>query len=436
MSYKVRLPILHPGQVGAYRTPGRYKAVRCGRRWGKTAFGVTIAVDAAVKGEYVGWFTPDYKIQAESYNDILDLVLPVKLSSSKLDRVIRTITGGRIDFWTLENERAGRSRKYHKIIIDEAAFTKPEMIDIWEKSIQPTLLDYQGIAWVLSNTNGTDATNFFYRICNEPRYGFSVYHAPTMQNPLIPERLKGEGEVVYQLRRQEEFDRIKRENLPLVYQQEYLAEFVDWSGTAFFEKEKILYEGEPVEYPTRCDVVFATVDTAVKTGKDNDGTAVSFWARNKLVGHPLTLLDWDIVQLEGAMLEVWIPTILQRLEQFARECGARFGNAGVWIEDKSAGEILLQQARPKGLRVHPIDSRLTAMGKTERAIAASPYVYQGLVKISRHAWDKQSIFHQIHRNHWAAQFLEFRVGQENKEDDLLDTATYGIVIALGDGKGM
>src|ERR1700722_13365855 len=32
---EVRLPILHADQVGAYNTPGRFLALRCGRRWGK-----------------------------------------------------------------------------------------------------------------------------------------------------------------------------------------------------------------------------------------------------------------------------------------------------------------------------------------------------------------------------------------------------------------
>jgi hypothetical protein len=36
------------------------------------------------------------------------------------------------------------------------------------------------------------------------------------------------------------------ETNPLVYAQEYLAEFVDWSGVAFFSREKLLADNLPL----------------------------------------------------------------------------------------------------------------------------------------------------------------------------------------------
>jgi len=35
-----------------------------------------------------------------------------------------------------------------------------------------------------------------------------------------------------------------KDNDPLIYAQEYLAEFVDWSGVAFFSTEKLLEQGQ------------------------------------------------------------------------------------------------------------------------------------------------------------------------------------------------
>ena len=61
------------------------------------------------------------------------------------------MTGGRLDFWTLENSIAGRGRRYRRIVIDEAAFgkngdnkTDGSLMSIWEKSIKPTLYDFGG----------------------------------------------------------------------------------------------------------------------------------------------------------------------------------------------------------------------------------------------------------------------------------------------------
>ena len=390
----VTLPTLHPGQVAAWKTPGRFKVIRCGRRWGKTDLAKTIACDGAAKGKSIGWFAPEYKFLADPYIEIADILAPVKRSSSKVEGVFRTTTGGHVKFWTLDNDLAGRGRKYHDIIVDEAAFAKDNMKDIWEKNLKPTLLDYQGRAWFFSNCNGIADENFFYAICkdasdnNGELYGFAEYHAPTDQNPHVPEHRAGESEIDYLTRRDAEFENIKASNHPLVYQQEYLAEFIDWSGIAFFDREKFLVDGEPVDYPIAVEMVFAVIDTAVKTGREHDGTAVSYYARNMAFGHPLVLLDWDIVSIEGGLLEAWLPSVYVRLEELSRACRARMGSRGAWIEDKVSGSILLQQARRRAWPAHPIDSKLTAAGKDERAISVSGYAHRGMVKISRHAYDK------------------------------------------------
>ena len=158
---------------------------------------------------------------------------------------------------------------------------------------------------------------------------------------------------------------LRKDNDPLVYAQEYLAEFVDWSGVAFFSRE------QPLPLPARCDAVFAVIDTASKTGTDNDVTAVTFFAVDRIGRIPLLILDWDIVQIEGAMLETWLPQVFARLEELARVCRARRDSIGAFIEDKNSGTILLQQALRRQMPTRAIDSKLTAMGKDERAISVS-----------------------------------------------------------------
>jgi hypothetical protein len=61
--------------------------------------------------------------------------------------IIRTTTGGAIDTWSLDNPIAGRGRKYHLIIIDEAAFTKESLNEIWESNLRPTLIDSEAKLW-------------------------------------------------------------------------------------------------------------------------------------------------------------------------------------------------------------------------------------------------------------------------------------------------
>lgn len=248
--------------------------------------------------------------------------------------------GGKIDFWvTNDNKLVGRGREYEIILIDEAAFTKsPEMLkEIWPKSIKPTLLTTKGRAYVFSTPDGVDEENFFYAICHNKDLGFHEHHAPTSSNPFVPP---------------EELEKERQNNDPRVFRQEFLAEFVDWSAASLFDVRK-WFEGEnqdqPVDYPEMCQAVFAVMDTAVKGGTEHDGTAVVYYAVDTRPGiQRLTILDWDVVQIDGALLEEWIPSVFTRLNELSGQCVAVNGSLGVFIEDASMGSILLQKGESLG----------------------------------------------------------------------------------------
>ena len=443
---RIVLPPLHEGQAAAYWAlqPHQYKALRCGRRFGKTEFAKTWVAQGLLQKEECAWFAPQHMTSSEVHRELTELLQPIVEASTRTPPVIRLETGGRLDFWSLENAIAGRGRRYRRVVIDEAAFTKDgdnrsadSMMALWEKGIKPTLFDYGGEALVCSNSAGKNQDNFFYNICTDPRYGFHEYHATTMHNPLLPKQAANESVEDWLARRTQFHEELRRDNDPLVYAQEYMAEFVDWSGVAFFSREKLLVDNQPVPLPSRCDAVFAVIDTASKTGTDNDATAVTFFAYDKIGPIPLLILEWDIAQIEGALLENWLPAVFQSLEQLARRCGARRGSSGAFIEDKNSGTILLQQAGRRRMPARAIESRLTAMGKDERAISVSGYVHRGLVKYTDRAFEKTVIYKRHSRNHLLDQIESFRVGDKgsDREDDLLDTFCYGIALALGDHDG-
>jgi hypothetical protein len=419
------LPTLHASQVEAYRMSRKHRrlSIRCGRRWGKTTLLECIAGDGAAKQKLIGYFAPDYKRLSEVFEDLRQMLGPILRRSSKTEGVLRTEHGGIIDFWTLEDEAAGRSRKYHTVLIDEAAFAKPNMTAIWERSIEPTLLDYCGNVIVASNTAGIDDENFFYKVCTQRDLDFAEYHAPTHSNPRMPV---------------EELARLHQAKPPLVWRQEYLAEFVDWHGIQFFELERCLVNGLPTPLPMICDGVFAVVDTAVKAGSENDGTAVSYWATSRYIGQRLVCLDYDILQIEGSLLEHWIPNVIARTQELSKLCGSRMGSLGVFVENVNSGAILVQQMQRKQAPVQGIDMKLTSKGKDERALNVSAYVYQGLVKISEPAYNKIVQYKDTTRNHLLAQVFGFRLGDKDaakRADDLLDTWCYAISIALGNVDG-
>ena len=417
----IRFQELHQAQKDIRNKLTRFSIIRAGRRFGKTTFLEEYGAAKVTRGLNVGWFAPSYKLISPSYGRVLERISPIKKSASKIDGLITTITEGSFEVWSLDNEDAGRSRKYDLVIIDEASLKEKGLRETWEQAIKPTLLDTGGAAIMAGTPKGIDPDNYFYTACTDKSLGWTEFHAPTMLNPTLDRA----GVAA-----------LKDEYPPLVYQQEFLAEFVDWNGSAFFAEESLLVDGKPIPYPTRCDQVFAVIDTAVKDGVEHDGTGIIYYARNRIAGQPLIILDYDLIQIQGALLEDWLPTVNQRLEQLAVETNARQGNIGPWIEDKVSGTVLLQQAQRRGINASPIDGVLVAMGKEGRALSVSGYVFQGKVKITQYAHDKIVNFKGQSRNHLISQVCGFRMGTKVPHTmDLLDCFTYGVAIALGDSTG-
>lgn len=423
MKESVKLQKLHERQIEIAQGFKQHKKVviRCGRRFGKTSLLERCAAKWAFNGERVGWLGPKYKLNAPTYGNLIHTLKPVIQSKSKIDQLIQLNTGGLVEFWTLEDENAGRSRKYHKVIVDEASLKAKGLKEIIDQSIRPTLLDYNGSIIMAGTPKGVDPDNYFYEACTNPIEGWVEYHAPTASNPHL------DPDVVAKL---------IHDYPPLVYQQEYLADFVDWRGSAFFSETNLLEDGRPVEYPTRCDQVFAVVDTALKDGLEHDGTAVIYCARNQIAGTPLIILDWDVVQIQGALLEQWLPSVNQRLEDLAKETGARQGNVGIWVEDKGSGTVLIQQCQRRNMPVYPIEEKLVDLGKEGRALSVSGYVYRGDVKFSQYAHDKVTNYKGQTRNHLLAQVCGFRIGTKTPHHmDALDVFCYSVAISLGDSSG-
>ena len=416
-----------------------------------TSEAVVEACETAAAGKLVGWFAPDFKTLSEAYLEIADLLGPMKSSSNK-DKYFRTRTGGKVEFWSLEKIDAGRSRKYDLVVIDEAAFGPPTTMVTWTRAIKPTLTDRFGRALVVSNTKGVLPDNFFWRICNEPKWGFVCHQAKTEDNPTIPEAWGPEEEVraVAALGdgasqqdkrdwlRHDELERLRKTEHPLVFAQEYEAKFVDWSGDAFFDIGKLLDDnGHGLPVPSKCDKVFAIMDTATKTGSKNDGTGIIYCAWFRRAPTRLIILDWHVQQIQGDLLEIECENIFANLAMWASRCGAREGSSGLWIEDKSSGIVLVQALQRKRKPVQAIPSALTAVGKDERAIAVSGYIYRGEVKMTQEAYDKRVMYRNQELNHFVIQVSGFRIGVDGGpgSDDLMDCLTYASSIGLGDRQG-
>lgn len=258
----IELPDLHPGQQRILESDARFKVVSAGRRFGKTMLSslwLGMLPGSAAEGAPCAFFAPTYKLLLDVWNDLERTLAPITKKASRAEMRLTLTTGGRIDFWTLEDQAAGRGRKYKRIVIDEAAHAR-YLQEAWQRAIAPTLTDYEGEAWFISTPNGLNYFYDLYQRGTDPAYtDWASFHMPTTVNPFMSPM---------------EIERARGDLPELVYRQEYEADFVTFG--AGLVKPSMLIAGKPV---TPQDVVLG-VDLAISEKQGADFTAIAALSRD------------------------------------------------------------------------------------------------------------------------------------------------------------
>jgi hypothetical protein len=196
----------------------RFFVVDCGRRFGKDVLGIDLAIEPALQGYPVGWFNPTYKMLSEVWRELNQILSPVIKRSSSQERRIELITGGVIELWSLENPDSARGRKYKRLVVNEAAMV-PKLEYAWQNVLRPTLTDFQGDGWFFSTPKGY---NFFKRGFDYGQDPFMAdwlsWQMPTSANPHI---------------KPAEIESARLELPEVVFEQEYLAVFLETAGGVF-----------------------------------------------------------------------------------------------------------------------------------------------------------------------------------------------------------
>ena len=445
MRNRITLPPLHAGQAQIAAHPSRYKLVCCGRRWGKSYLAIHLSIKEVLTkqadGRYgqVGIFCPSYKYSSELYRDILRILGPHAVGNQTARTIRIKRTGATIEFWTLGDPRAGRSRSYSLVCIDEAAFVPDDgssdantMSAIWERAIRPTLLDRVGSrALVLSTPAGR--SGFFYEAAHNGKW--TRFDAPTASNPTIPA---------------DELELIRQSTDPLVWAQEFEAQFVDYAGNAFLRLDLMLRDGQPIEVPDQNNgsftCVFGVLDTAFGGPEkiDSDGTAYIIGAvLMPMFSHDqqphVYILDWGIEQISGDLLKNYLERVSAEMGRWTNQIKARYGSQPMMIEEKASGIVLLQQAKRAGLYAKAIDPKLVSLGKDARVLAISRYLNQGLVHITKHALEKEVEFKGRVANHLTDQIAQYRISDKarhKKNDDLVDALCYLVMQSVAGTTGI
>lgn len=250
---------LLPWQQQVIAEAKRFNVPNLGRRSGKTRLCAKLAEDTVLLGQPVGWFAPTYKILADAWRELKIHLAPITATKNESTHTIETHSGGILECWSLDRDPdAGRSRKYARVIIDEAAKV-PKLEEAWTQAIRPTLTDLRGDAWFPSTPRGINYYKFLYDRGQDPlNADWKSWKLPTLVNTLIDP---------------EEIEDARRDLPETVFKQEYLAEFNDFAGAVFRNiNEVCIGSPDPQGDDERHIYVFG-----VDWGKINDFTVISVW---------------------------------------------------------------------------------------------------------------------------------------------------------------
>ena len=253
--FKVLLPRPHNAQALIQREAKRHNVVALGRRSGKSTMGHELVVRTALEHQPAGWFGPTYKLLEESWRELKRLLGPTITQKSEQEHRLEVYGGGTIECWSMDTGDPARGRKYKRIVVDEAAMV-PNLLDIWNQALRPTLADLGGQSWWLSTPRGlNDFYVLYQRGQDELEQDWQSWQMPTSVNPHISHV---------------ELAAAKREMPERDYAQEFEARFLQLEGAGVFRGVGAVSRLKPAG-PTRGHVHVFGVDW----GRTNDYTVVS-----------------------------------------------------------------------------------------------------------------------------------------------------------------
>jgi hypothetical protein len=251
----IDLPVLHPAQAQIRNEAHRFNVVALGRRAGKSKLAQDLLVDCALERRPSGYFCPTYKLLEAFWRELKLVLASVITDKSEQEHRLTIRGGGVIECWSMDTGDPARGRRYRRVVIDEAAMV-PNLLDIWNQAIRPTLADYQGDGWFMSTPRGlNDFFLLYQRGLDELESDWMAWQMPTSVNPYIPS---------------DELAAAKREMPERDYAQEFEARFLQLEGAGVFRGVTAVARLRPAG-PTRGSAHVFGVDW----GRTNDYTVVS-----------------------------------------------------------------------------------------------------------------------------------------------------------------
>ena len=311
---------LLPKQREVLEHPARFKVLCCGRRWGKSrAAAYIIIISALAKPDQTFFLVSPTYPQTKIIWRMLKKYLP-KESVKRImegELYIELKNGSMIFAKSGDNPAGLRGEGLDGVVIDEAAFVKPE---VWNEAIRPALSDKNGWALLISTPFGK---NWFYEIflrgIDENQTEYASFHYPSYANPIL---------------KKSEIDEMARSMPEIKYRQEILAEFCDSGGMVFKGLDKVLDSVPEEPIPGEFYVI------GVDLGRHEDFTVISVGKlseRRQVYKERFNKTDWDYIK--------------DRI----RAIYMKYNRGSILLDSTGYGDPIYEDLAKEGLNIHGVN---------------------------------------------------------------------------------
>ena len=293
----------------------KYHVACVGRQFGKSLMAINLSLywminEGPVK---VLWVSPVYSQTTKVQKELMQAIgaSGIVKNCNYSDNYIRLKNGSEILFRSAEKYDNIRGLTVDYGILDEAAFMKQ---DAWKEAIRPVFMVRGKKVLFISTPKGKNWFYELFQLAKSPDYtNYTAYTGSSYDTPYIA---------------LEEIEDAKRTLPPNVFQQEYLAKFIDSGGEVFSNLEKNQF----ASYTPANGKVYCGIDL----GKQEDFTVATFMdSAGKVV---------DIYRANNKEWTVMVNDIMQLIRKYS---------ATVMVEVNSIGDVIYEQIKNQWQDTHP-----------------------------------------------------------------------------------
>lgn len=247
----------------------RFTHIRAGRKFGKTTFTLKKILDWLGPPNSVVWMiAPTYRQgRLISWSTIKRMIPQEALirKPNDADMLIELKNGSQLFYMGSDDPDSLRGPAPTAVILDEAAYHKPEA---WYNVIEPNLTVNRAPALFVSTPKGfnwfKDLEDEAKRLIEKGSKDWATFHFTIYDNPYIG---------------REEIERIRESVDPMVWRQEYMAEYESAVGRVFNLFQDTERHVRSFPFPTRGESCYRAIDWGMR---DDTGALWSVIRQNKL----------------------------------------------------------------------------------------------------------------------------------------------------------